>query len=106
MIRSFFRLVGLLLLALGFVFAVYDGTRSIADQELQMTRLEQTWLDIHQSSLIALKPAITGSSPSWVWDRLVSPVLNQPTWGVLGVIGIVLLVLFRRRRPLIGYSRH
>lgn len=105
MIRSFFRIIGLLVLAMGFVFAVYDGTRSIADQELHFTRLEQTWLDIHQASLAAFKPAILTSSPQWVWEGLIAPVLRQPTWAVLGVIGIVLLVLFRKPRPLIGYSR-
>ena len=31
MIRGFFRLIGLLLLAGGFVFLVYDGARSIAE---------------------------------------------------------------------------
>lgn len=106
MIRSLLRLLGLLLLALGFVFAVYDGTRSIADQELRMTPLEQTWLDVHQGSLIALKPAVSEASPSWVWDSVMAPLLRQPTWAVLGVLGLILLVLFRRRRPLIGYSRH
>lgn len=105
MIRSFFRLVGLLLLALGFVFAVNDGTRSIADQEIKFTRLEQTWVDFHQASLAALKPAVDASSPDWVWDSLFAPLLRQPTFAVLGVLGLVLLLLFRRRRPLIGYSR-
>jgi hypothetical protein len=34
MIRGFFRLVGLLLLAGGFIFMVYDGARWVADQTL------------------------------------------------------------------------
>ena len=32
MIRGFFRLLGLLLLAGGFIFVVYDGARWVADQ--------------------------------------------------------------------------
>ena len=34
MIRGFFRLIGLLLLAGGFIFMVYDGARFVADQTL------------------------------------------------------------------------
>jgi len=34
------------------------------------------------------------------------PLLRQPTFVVLGVLGLLLLVLFRRRKPLIGFSRN
>ena len=50
MIRGFFRLVGLLLLAGGFIFVVYDGARWVADQNLRFTRFGQFWNDINQSS--------------------------------------------------------
>src|ERR1700740_1703689 len=58
MIRGFFRLVGLLLLAGGFIFMVYDGARWVADQTLRFTRFGQFWNDIHQSSQQAF--------PAWV----------------------------------------
>jgi hypothetical protein len=32
-------------------------------------------------------------------------VLDQPVFAVLGVLGILLMLVFRPRRPLIGYSR-
>jgi hypothetical protein len=105
MIRSLFRIIGLLILAAGFIFLIADGVRTIGDQELRLTRLEQTWLDIDQTSLTAFKPAVLASSPQWVWDGLIAPILRQPTWGVLGIIGLVLLILFRKPKPLIGYSR-
>ena len=47
MIRGFFRLLGLLLLAGGFVFMVYDGARWVADQTLRFTRFGQFWNDVH-----------------------------------------------------------
>jgi hypothetical protein len=31
--------------------------------------------------------------------------LNQPAWAVMGGIGLLLLLIFRRPKPLIGYSR-
>ncbi|TAK46646.1 MAG: hypothetical protein EPO23_13330 [Xanthobacteraceae bacterium] len=105
MIGGFFRLIGLLALALGFIFLVYDGARSIADQTVRLTRFDQTWSDVHQSSLAALKPAVDAVAAGWGWAYVVEPVLRQPTWVVLGGLGLILMILFRRRRPLIGYTR-
>jgi hypothetical protein len=36
---------------------------------------------------------------------MMIPVLNAPTWVVLGVLGIVLVLLGRKKKPLIGYAR-
>ena len=105
MIRGFFRLVGLLLLAGGFIFLVYDGARSIADQAVRLTRLGEFWNDIHQASQQALRTMVEGASP-WLWNSVVKVVLNQPVWAVMGVLGILLMLLFRPRKPLIGYSRN
>jgi hypothetical protein len=105
MIRGFFRLVGLLLLAGGFIFLVYDGARSIADQTVRLTRLGEFWNDIHQTSQQAFRTMVEGASP-WLWDSVVKVVLNQPVWAVMGVLGILLMLLFRPPKPLIGYSRN
>jgi hypothetical protein len=32
-------------------------------------------------------------------------VLNAPTWLVLGILGAILILLGRKKKPLIGYSR-
>ena len=105
MIRGFVRLVGLLLLACGFIFMVYDGARWVADQSLQFTRFGQFWNDIHQSSQEAFKAWITGMAP-WLWASVVRVVLEQPVFAVLGGLGIILMLLARPRKPLIGYSRN
>ncbi|MBC7578650.1 hypothetical protein [Tardiphaga sp.] len=105
MIRGFFRLTGLLLLAGGFIFLVYDGARSIADQALRLTRLGEFWNDIHQSSQRAFQATVEGTAP-WLWNGVVKLILNQPAWAVMGVLGILLMLLFRPRKPLIGYSRN
>jgi hypothetical protein len=103
MIRGFFRFIGLLMLAAGFIFLIYDGQRSIADQTLRLTRLSEFWNDIHQSSQQALHAALEAQAP-WLWS-IVRLVLEQPTWAVFGVLGIALMLLFRPKRPLIGYAR-
>ncbi len=104
MIRGFFRLIGLLLLAGGFVFMVYDGARFVADQTLRFTRFGQFWNDIHQSSQFAFRTWVEGIAP-WLWTGVIRVLLDQPVFAVLGVVGILLMILFRPRRPLIGYSR-
>ena len=104
MIRGFFRLVGLLLLAGGFIFMVYDGARWVADQTLRFTRFGEFWNDIHQSSQQAFRVWVESISP-WLWTSVVRFVLDQPVFAVMGVLGILLMLLFRPRKPLIGYSR-
>ncbi len=104
MIRGFFRLIGLLLLAGGFVFMVYDGARFVADQNLRFTRFGQFWNDIHQSSQQAFQAWVQATAP-WLWNSVVKFILDQPVFAVLGVVGILLMILFRPRKPLIGYSR-
>jgi len=104
MIRGFFRLVGLLLLAGGFIFMVYDGARWVADQSLSFTRFGQFWNDMNQASQAAFRAWVESKAP-WLWTSIVKVVLDQPVFAVLGIIGIVLMILFRPRKPLIGYSR-
>ena len=104
MIRGFFRLVGLLLLAGGFIFMVYDGARWVADQSLHFTRFGQFWNDIHQSSQHAFRVWVESKSP-WLWNSAIKVILDQPVFAVLGILGILLMVLCRPRKPLIGYSR-
>src|SRR3954469_3476085 len=104
MIRGFFRLIGLLLLAGGFIFMVYDGARWVADQNLRFTRLGELWNDVHQSSQAAFRVMVENAAP-WLWN-FVKIILDQPVFAVLGILGILLMLLFRPRQPLIGYSRN
>src|SRR3954447_25962839 len=104
MIRGFFRLIGLLLLAGGFVFMVYDGARWVADQNLRFTRFGEFWIDIHQSSQQSFRTMVEGTAP-WLWNNVMRVLLDQPVFAVMGVLGILLMLLFQPRKRLIGYSR-
>jgi hypothetical protein len=106
MIRFVLRFFGLLTLALGFIFLVYDGTRSIADQKLIITGVGAMWENVHQSSLAALQPVVERLAGAWVWQGVIQPYfLNQPISLVLAVIGAILVLLGRKKKPLIGYAR-
>ena len=105
MILGFFRLIGLFLLVIGFLSLVYDGARTIADQTLRITRLGELWNDINQASQQSFQAMVEGVSPL-LWNSVMKLLLNQPAWAVLGILGIVLMLLFRPSKPLIGYSRN
>jgi hypothetical protein len=105
MIRFLLRLVGLLSLALAFIFLVYDGTKSIADQRWYITKVAEVWASIHETSLAQLKPTLEGLAP-WLWDPVAGHILNAPTSLALLIIGTILVLFGRKPRPLIGYARH
>jgi hypothetical protein len=104
MIRFLFRFVGLLALALAFVLLVYDGTKSIADQTLYISSVDYIWSSIHEGSRAQVQPTLERLAP-WLWDPVGVAVLNAPTELVLGIFGAILILIGRKRRPLIGYAR-
>jgi hypothetical protein len=104
MIRFVLRFIGLWILAAAFIFLIYDGTKSIADRVIYITKIGDVWSAVHQNSLLALKPAIE-RYVAWLWDPAMTTFLAQPTWLVLGIFGIVLTLLGRKKKPLIGYGR-
>lgn len=104
MIRFLLRFIGLLLLALAFIFVVYDGTKSIAAQRWAITKVAEGWAMVHESSLTEIRPTLEGLAP-WLWDPVAVNILNAPAALVLAIIGAILMLLGRKRRPLIGYAR-
>ena len=104
MIRFLLRFLGLWILAAGFIFLVYDGTKSIASNAVFLTRVKDVWGSIHQTSMIALQPKLEGIA-AFLWDPAMTTFLDQPITLVLVIVGVVLLLLGRKKRPLIGYGR-
>lgn len=105
MIRFLLRFVGLILLAAAFILVVYDGTKSIAGNSLSLTTVQALWELINPASLARLKPLVEPYARGLLWDPLTISLLAAPAWSLLGAIGILLLFLGRKRRPLIGYAR-
>jgi hypothetical protein len=105
MIRFLLRFVGLLCLAAAFILVIYDGTKSIAGNALSLTSVRALWELINAASLAKLEPLIRPYAGGLLWDPGMVTLLSAPAWGMLGFFGIVLLVVGRRKRPLIGYAR-
>jgi hypothetical protein len=105
MIRFLFRFAGLLLLALAFIFVVYDGIRSISDGNLLLTKVNYIWNAINEHSLQNLQALVDKNAGPDVWQLGVAPVLDQPASAVAVVLGVILILLGRKKRRLIGYAR-
>ena len=104
MIRFLLRFIGLCLLALAFVFFVYDGTKSIANQHLVYARAAEVWAMVDQNSLNAAQ-AYVKQKAIWAWDPYVQTVFELPAWAILGFVAMLLILLGRKKKPLIGYGR-
>ncbi len=105
MIRFLFRFIGLICLAAAFILVIYDGTRSIAANNLYLTSVRTLWELINAGSLAKLKPLIEPYGGGILWDPVAVSILAAPSWGLLCSFGILLILLGRRKKPLIGYAR-
>ncbi len=105
MIRFLFRSLGFIAIAAAFLLVIYDGTKSIAGNAVFITSVRNLWDTLHAASLQALRPLIEGNLGRFAWDPVFTGFLNTPSWAVLGLLGIVFILLGRKRRPLIGYAR-
>ena len=105
MIRFLLRLIGLLCLAAAFILVVYDGTKSIAANNLFLTSVQTLWELINAGSLGKLKPLLMPYAGGFLWDPVMLAILAAPAWSLLGGFGIVFVLLGRRKKPLIGYAR-
>jgi ABC-type siderophore export system fused ATPase/permease subunit len=106
MIRFLLRFIGLCLLAAAFIFLVYDGTKSIANQHVVYTRISEIWANIDQASLNRVEDWVKQRA-LWLWDPYLQAIFDHlPAWIVLGVVAMILIVLGRKKKPLIGYARN
>lgn len=105
MIRFLFRFLGLFWLAAAFILVIYDGTKSIAGNRLFLTSVETLWSLINAKSLAGLQPLISPYANGIFWDPVMVSILGAPAWAVLGILGVLFMLLGRRRKPLIGYER-
>lgn len=109
MIRFLFRSLGLLCLAVAFILVVYDGTKSIAANHLYFTSVQALWQLVDPGSLerftTTVQPLVSPYANGLVWDPIILGILGAPAWSLPGVVGVLLLLLGRKKKPLIGYAR-
>lgn len=97
MIAFLVRSTGVLVFAAAFIALVADGVRSLAADAPVVTPLAATWGAIHPASLAAAEAVVKGFVTSYLWDPVLLTVLGWPTFAVVGGLGILLMLLGRRR---------
>lgn len=102
--RFLFRLVGLLFLAGAFTALVIDGTRSVAAGQVNVLPLGRTLTILSPAGFQKFQMLVEAKLPL-LWDPVLVTIFLLPTWVVLGVVGLILIALTRKRAPTIGYSR-
>ena len=102
MLRFLVRLIGLLLMAAGFVALVYDGARSIANNGLRVTTVADVFAALFKDKAGALQTQVEGAAP-WLWHILGLPLTLAPASMVGLLVGIVLLWLGQPGREPIGF---
>ena len=105
MIRFLFRSIGFLAIAAAFLLIIYDGTKSIAANAVFITTVRNLWDMINAASLASLRPLIETNFGRYAWDPAFTGFLNSPSWAVIGVLGIIFILLGRKRRPLLTGDR-
>ena len=99
MLRFLSRFLGYWLLAAALVAAVVDGAKSIAASAMVTTPVAETWATLR--ALLAPGDAVEAagsSTPPWPLDFLLNWLLTAPTAVIAATLGLVLLVLGRKRR--------
>jgi len=96
------RALGLVILAGGFVQLCYDGARSIANNALRVTTLNELLFTLFKDKASALQGTIEGVAP-WLWQILVLPLTLAPASLICLGLGAVLLWLGQPAREPIGF---
>jgi hypothetical protein len=104
MIRFLLRALSLLVLAIAFFFVIYDGVEFIVNQRLKPIKVDAAWAMVNQNSLNQTEQWLSQHVP-WFWDPFGQTLFDQPIWLVLGVLAVVLMLLGRKKKKLIGYAR-
>ena len=105
MIRFLFRFVGLLGLALAFFFVVYDGANWITNRTVTLTTVEKIWNNVYSKPPQDVLQPMVAPIGKWLWDPVIVTLLAAPAGLVLVVLASFLMIIGRKKKPLIGYAR-
>jgi hypothetical protein len=95
-----FRFLAAVFLLVATVALVVDATPWVYGAgSFQATSLAGHWQDLAPSSLEAAKKAVSGLAP-WLWDGVISPLLDVPTFITFGALAVLSGYAGRRRRTI------
>lgn len=103
MFRFLVKVIGLLLVAAGFVGIVVDGTRSIANHEIVFAPLGEVLFQLFPGTFPMIEPAISRHVSPFLWDPVLLTVLLWPASIVAFVLGVLLIWAAQKPREPVGY---
>ena len=95
MFHFVFKISGLFALALAVVLAVPDITRSITASEIILTPLASTWAAISPASLLASRDLVQAWAHPYLWDPVLTFVLQLSSWLICWLVAMIFLKLGR-----------
>jgi len=102
-VRFLVRLIGYLFVAGGFIAAVLDGARSIANSAPRFTALGDTVAAVLHERYALIQPAIERNIHPLLWDPVLLTLLRMPVALVALFLGFCLLWLGQKPQPRIGF---
>lgn len=97
------RLLGLVLVAAGFVGLVIDGTRSIVNNALSFASVGGMVDALTSGGVTALQDSVTTRAPAFLWDPVVTSLIQLPASVTAFFLGAFLLWLGQKSIEPVGY---
>ena len=98
--RIILRALGLFLICLAIGIGAKDLFEWYQTADFVLTDLGSVWYWCHPSSLQLLEPAVTRYLSPFLWDPIAVSVLLYPVTSVFGLVGLVLVLLTRKKTRL------
>jgi hypothetical protein len=97
--RLILRILGWLLLFAGLVVFAGDLWTYLTVDRFTLQPFGEVWATIDRESLAILQPAIERHISVWLWESVIFPALLLPAAPVLAVLGLLLILVTRKRNP-------
>ena len=95
--RLMVRTFGLILIFIAIVVGVLDLIGSYNGGDFTLTDVGSLWYSTHPGSLQLLQPAIARHISPFLWDPIMITILLWPVTSALGVPGLIIMLLTRRK---------
>jgi hypothetical protein len=99
------RVLARVLLLVAVVALVYDGTRTLAGGSgIVLSSLAEHWQALAPRSLMWLQGVVGRTLPAQTWESIFMRGLTLPAWLVIGVLGMLLAWIGRKRERVAIYA--
>ena len=92
------RLLGWALVLLGLIAVGYDALAYFQTGTLSLIELGRAWYAIDPGSINLVQAVVERYIHPFLWNDVIFPVLLAPASAVLIGLGLVLILVFRKRR--------